>query len=309
MPISKGEIAFNPETHEYTNRETGKKYLSVTQLLKKHGLFTDYSAVGQDVLDKAAARGSLIHEEVEAYIKTGEIGFTSELFDFIKLCKGNDLTPTKAEFIVYNDEYGIAGTVDNFGYIGEDADLVFFIGDNKTTSKLNKEALAWQLSVYAYLSDLSLTIEKLYGFHLLSDNKSKLVEVKRISDEEIQALLDAEKNGEIYQPPKAELQIANEDKLVKAQEAIEFYQMQLDHAKADMEELKGFLIKAMRDNGIKKYETDRLSITYVAPTTRATIDSTRLKKELPDIATQYSKVSEVKDTVRITLRNTDESAG
>ena len=53
---------------------------------------------------------------------------------------------------------------------------------------------------------------------------------------------------------------------------------------------------------IKKLESDRLLITYIAPTTRQTIDSARLKKELPDVAKEYAKTSEVKETVRITLR-------
>ena len=98
-------------------------------------------------------------------------------------------------------------------------------------------------------------------------------------------------------------------KMVKLQTAIEFHKEQAKQAEEELENLKGFLIKAMRNNGVKKYETDNLVITYVAPTARKTIDSERLKKELPDIAQEYSKSSEVKETVRIKLRNGYESAG
>jgi hypothetical protein len=40
----------------------------------------------------------------------------------------------------------------------------------------------------------------------------------------------------------------------------------------------------------------------VAPTTKTTIDSTKLKKEHPDIAEQYTKVSNVSASVRITVK-------
>lgn len=56
---------------------------------------------------------------------------------------------------------------------------------------------------------------------------------------------------------------------------------------------------AMDKYGIKKFENDILKITYVEPTTRTSIDSARLKKELPAVAEKYSKISQVKGSVRI----------
>ena len=43
-------------------------------------------------------------------------------------------------------------------------------------------------------------------------------------------------------------------------------------------------------------------ITRVAPTTKTSIDGTRLKKELPEIAAQYTKTSNVKGYVKVTIR-------
>lgn len=62
------------------------------------------------------------------------------------------------------------------------------------------------------------------------------------------------------------------------------------------------LQEAMDKYGVRKFENDILKITYVEPTTRSTIDSTRLKKELPAIAEKYSKVSQVKGSVRIEVK-------
>jgi hypothetical protein len=67
-------------------------------------------------------------------------------------------------------------------------------------------------------------------------------------------------------------------------------------------QLKEQLVKAMETYGIKVFENDLIKMTYVAPTTRSTIDSTRLKKEHPDIVAEYSKVSDVSASVRVTLK-------
>lgn len=302
MPISKGEMHFDEATHTYT--KDGQAYMPVTELLKKHGLSADYSAVKSGTLRKAAEKGSFVHDEIEQYIKNGTVGFSSELADFIEICDERRLEPDRAEFIVYNDEYKVAGRVDLSGLTALNK---CFIGDVKTTSTLHTESLAWQLSLYAFLGEM--IVSEAYGFHLRPNNKSKLVPVRLQDKKEVIALLEAEKRGEIYQPPRQQLVIAHEDKMVKLQTAIEFHKEQAKQAEEELENLKGFLIKAMRNNGVKKYETDNLVITYVAPTARKTIDSERLKKELPDIAQEYSKSSEVKETVRIKLRNGYESAG
>lgn len=302
MPISKGEMHFDEATHTYT--KDGQAYLPVTELLRKHGLSPDYSAVKTETLRKAAEKGTLIHKEIEEYIKDGTIGFSSELTDFIELCESKRLEPTMSEFIVYNDEYKIAGTVDLMGLTALNK---CFIADIKTTSTLHTESLAWQLAVYAFLG--KMIVSDAYGFHLRSDGKSKLVPVRLPAKEEVIALLEAEKNGEIYSPNKHQVTIANESKMIKLQSTIEFHKEQARIAEAELEQLKGVLIKAMSSNNIKKWETDDLIITYVAPTTRKTIDGDRLKKELPEIAEQYTKISEVKETVRIKLRGANESAG
>ena len=62
------------------------------------------------------------------------------------------------------------------------------------------------------------------------------------------------------------------------------------------------LQEAMDKYGVKKFENDILKITYVEPTTRTSIDSARLKQELPAIAEKYTKVSQVKGSVRIDVK-------
>lgn len=75
--------------------------------------------------------------------------------------------------------------------------------------------------------------------------------------------------------------------------------------KAEMleKEIKQQLLVAMENNGIKKWSNDVFSAIYVAETQRSSIDTKRLKEELPDIAEEYSKTSNVKSSVRVSFND------
>lgn len=62
------------------------------------------------------------------------------------------------------------------------------------------------------------------------------------------------------------------------------------------------LVAAMEKYGVKSLETPDVKITYIAPTTRTSIDSTKLKRDLPDVAAKYSKTSNVSASVKIEVR-------
>lgn len=66
--------------------------------------------------------------------------------------------------------------------------------------------------------------------------------------------------------------------------------------------LKQQLVEAMETYGVKIFENEQIKMTYVAPTTRSTLDSARLKKDHPDIAEQYTKISSVSASVRVTVK-------
>lgn len=59
---------------------------------------------------------------------------------------------------------------------------------------------------------------------------------------------------------------------------------------------------AMEQYGIKSFDNDILKVVYVAPTTKTSVDSAKLKKEQPDIYAKYTKTSDVKASVRITVK-------
>lgn len=67
-------------------------------------------------------------------------------------------------------------------------------------------------------------------------------------------------------------------------------------------EMRAQLVKAMEQYGVKKFESDSVTFTYIAATVRNSIDSTKLKKELPDVAAKYMKTSNVSASVKIEVK-------
>lgn len=67
-------------------------------------------------------------------------------------------------------------------------------------------------------------------------------------------------------------------------------------------EMRVQLMAAMEKYGVKSFENDDVKFTYIAPTTRTSIDSAKLKKDLPDVAAKYSKTSNVSASVKITVK-------
>ena len=70
----------------------------------------------------------------------------------------------------------------------------------------------------------------------------------------------------------------------------------------ERDKLKADLLAAMEKHNIKKWENDVMTVSYTAPTTRTSVDSAKLKKELPDVFEKYSKTSNVKSSVRFKLK-------
>ena len=81
---------------------------------------------------------------------------------------------------------------------------------------------------------------------------------------------------------------------------------ELDRQKKALEEQDKQIRKQLTDvmslYGVKNVDNDILKITYIAESTRTTIDSAKLKKDYPDIAEKYSKTSKVSATVRISVK-------
>ena len=72
--------------------------------------------------------------------------------------------------------------------------------------------------------------------------------------------------------------------------------------KEKQDKYKEILLKAMEDNNILKIDIPELTITRKAPTTRESLDSKSLKEELPEIYDTYCRISDVKGSITIKVK-------
>lgn len=77
-----------------------------------------------------------------------------------------------------------------------------------------------------------------------------------------------------------------------------FKQLQLEMELKE-KEVKALLKNAMEMTGKKNILKEGFSVTYKKPTIRTSVDSKRLKAELPDVFEEYSKISDVAGSVTI----------
>ena len=100
----------------------------------------------------------------------------------------------------------------------------------------------------------------------------------------------------------------NEIKIEQLENQMTIAITQLKNAQTSLKEtnekIKQEIMTSMENNEIKKYENDFISITYVAPTTKNTVDTKKLKEEYTDIYNKCLKTSNVKASLRIKVKST-----
>lgn len=294
--IKNTTVLFDPFEHEYINLETGVKLQGVTSILGATIFKGKYANVSDEILTRAADRGSAIHEQIELLDAGVEISHLPEVERYIQLKKQHNITSIANEFLVSDNER-IATSIDMIDSEGN-------LYDHKTTYTLDTDYLSWQLSICAYLFEKQGNkAGKLYAIWLpKAIEKAKVVEVNRKSTEEIESLIEAYFSGNEYMPSIISDTDAQIRILADIEEAIISIQNEARYYEDKKKELLEGLEKQMEANGVKTFETDRMKITRVLPSTSETIDTKKLKADYPDLVQQYVKVSTKKGFIKLTIK-------
>lgn len=298
-------VTFNPTNHTYVTDE-GKILISVTQLLRKHSITPDFSGVKKDVLEFKAQRGTMIHKELEDFIKNGEIGFTSE-FEFFRENIYPRFRFMLSECILFTDKY--AGTAD---IIALDFNDNLWIIDTKT-GQVHKDPTRWQLSLYltALFWMLEhginvLDLDKNVSVHLAifdaKEEDSRFYEVAQIPYENVQKLLKCEEEEIVYGTDSA-LDASLADKALQFECIIKTIKAQQKKYEEDYAKLKSQILTAMQKNSIKNFSTDSISITVKSAYDQTRVDSDKLKSSYPDIYKACTKISHCKESLTITVKD------
>ena len=290
------KLIFDKETHTYFD-ENNNKLPSISEIIR-NWLGDKYSTIDPVVLKKAQDKGNIAHEEVEGLaVKNIEPKSPSYEFKcFKKLIKKHPITATHSEQIVYGaTEYGAyAGTYDLFDSVNG------ILYDIKTNYSLDKEYVQIQLSLYAMaLRQNDVEIKRGYVIHLppeKSPQKPQILALDLLSDAECEEIVRAYFAGE--SKPQATLQCLNEQAIAELETAV----LAIENFETTVKEYKEKILKEMEERNINQIKLGNITLSYIAPTTRESIDTAKLKREMPEVAMHYKKVSKVKSSVRITTK-------
>ena len=169
-------LEYDDDTHTYI--VDGVIVPSVTQILGvKFG--NKYAGVDHATLERAASRGTAIHEAIEKYCKGDETQIeVKEVRNFRFLINYHVLNVLENETPVIIAKDGTPIAAGRLDLILKDVNEERTIADIKTTSTLDKEYLAYQLNLYriGYMQSYGIDITQLYGIHLRED-KRKLIKI------------------------------------------------------------------------------------------------------------------------------------
>jgi len=287
------KLTFDPSNHTYWLDE--KELKGITGVLSRRIFKDTYKDVNSDVLHRAAIRGTMIHSECEMYDSLGILPDSVEGRNYINLMKKENLSVRNSEYLV-SDFQEYASAIDK---VIDCADGTLGLADIKTTYSLDKEYCSWQLSIYKYLYFCTTGLEAVHLYAIwLRGDVAELIEVEDKGRENVIRLLECDLNDEEFFAPtftKENDLIRVELELVELSKMIKYYEEQKKQLSEDF-------VKNMEANGIKKFENEHLSITYVAPTIVRKFDTAKFKKDNPTMYDKYIMKSDRESSVRIKLK-------
>lgn len=303
--ITKGQlkpcgVTFDEDLHIYYTGD-GKPLTGVTSLMKKHGLSPDYSMVPPEVLKRAAIRGTAVHRALQSY-DDGEAAVQDATVNaYARAMKRAGLQVIASEYLVSDNEC-VASSIDK---VLSDCSLA----DVKTTAEPHYDSVRWQLSIYKHLFEMQnpgLVVPHIYLIHV-RHARVKIEELEPVDDAEVRRLLDCERDGLPYSTETREnglipLDSSEEALLLRTEGEMANLAAKTAELKAVRDAIYAKLYESLSKAKVKSIDRGAYKVTVVAPSVRESIDSARLKKEMPEVAEKYMKTSEVKGGVRVTIK-------
>lgn len=294
-------VMFEEDGHTYTLE--GHTLQGVTPIIS--WLFPEtYKGIPKSVLDNAASYGGMIHKKIELADSLGIVD-DQAVRDYMELKEQKGVKTLVNEYLV-SDERNIASSID---VVMDNLDL----WDVKTTSKVHIPNVTMQLSIYAWLFEEQNRVKAgdLYCCWLPKPQygQAELIRLNRVS---------ADICREIVQIWVCGGDVLNA-RAILAQTGFEFEKqrvkgeipdsmtdlmdelIEISGAKKQLEErekaIKEVLLQQMSVEGVDKWANDLIEVSRKAAYERTSIDTTALKKQMPDVWEQFKKVAKVAESI------------
>ncbi len=288
--LKKSDVVFDKDKHEYWLCD--KQLFGITDRIAEL-LGIDFSNVPEQVLERARLSGSLIHDEIDNYYKSDISGFTLELRNFIKKQKELEFKVLETEFTVSDN----STTATNIDIVMDFNGLT--LCDVKSTAKLDKEYVGWQLSTNAYLFEMQ-TGYKVENLKVYWTREDVFVDIPRISNDKVKLLIDGEIGN--LKAERLPMDDKTKEQFIALQTQIRTHKDAVKELEKQEQVFKDAIMKEMKKNKIKSVDMGEIIITYVEPSVRKSVDSARLKKENNEIYENYLKEFKIKEYLKITTR-------
>ena len=221
-----------------------------------------------------------------------------------ELLESEKLTPIRFEYVV-TDYKNYASPID-IVCVNDKNEIC--IVDMKFTAKLHYPEVTLQTSIYKrWFSVVNPKLKAKHQYVLwihTNDNHEVLdngiFELDTVDDTFIDDLIDCDINGKKFDIAKyygdlpaqvadVESYLVNLEKLVKEKTD-------------EMNNIKAGLCELMDKYNIKQYSSAHIQLTRVTPKPRVTFDQKKFKEEHADLFEQYTKTTEVKPSIRLTIK-------
>lgn len=301
--LRESAVSFDAATHTYML--DGRVLSGVTPIVNWVYDKT-YEGISDDVLRRAAEHGKSVH--LDCQMKDAGFDVQSREAKAYGMLKDERGLETLANEWLVDDGKDIASSID----------VVFTdysIADIKTTSSIHMENVELQLSVYAWLLERmnpGVVVPTLYVIWLPRERYGNpcMLKVERIGADVCEMIVGMYLKGESADKARdlLGLPIVKEDvssmpmEIRDAENELIRLEVEAKEVKRKSEELREGLLRLMEQNGIKKYESERLVLSYVEGSERMMLDSSKVKNEHPEVYAACMKRQQTKSSLRIKIK-------
>lgn len=307
MNLVETGVRFDKGAHTYTTAD-GLPLQGVTPIVAWMFPRT-YDGIPEEVLQRAAQYGSVVHAAIETYCVTG-FGTDEKVMAFSDMMTRECLSVERNEYLV-TDGKAVASSIDLV--MTRNGEIV--LGDIKTTSQLHIENVRLQLSIYAYLFEMQTgkIVSRLAAIWIPKSQYGQpcYVELERIPSDMCEGIINAYLSGGSPDPWRKAIGVntmpveTSNTALMSIKEMereIVAIETEAKRLKEQSDKLRDGLLKIMAESGAKEFDGEFIKVTRKAATTRDDFDKKRFQTDHPDIYREYIKTTKVKESITIKIK-------
>lgn len=298
------DIEFNEFEHSYKCGD--KEYQGITSTLIPFAYPHTYDVPEgmteeqwHEMLMKAAAKGTAVHESIQNYCENGLFPQTQEGYSWMKAEDEHNIQWIANEYLVSHGNF--ASKIDILAFVDGELSII----DIKRTSKIHYDTTTLQTSLYkAWFEEMNpgVEVKNIYIFWCRED-KWELVKLCPIGKYELDELINAYERNDtnyVFNPLPSWCSDALVSELADLVETKSTIEERIKELQKELEEgMVKYNMTTMDTNmGIK--------VQYVAPTKTKTFDKKRFESENPGVLDSYMKESTRQGCIKILKKKDNE---